>query len=46
MSGGYGNFLDKVRKLADKKKIILIFDECTSGFRETFGGLHLKYNIK
>jgi glutamate-1-semialdehyde 2,1-aminomutase len=40
------NFLDKVRKLADKKKIILIFDECTSGFRETFGGLHLKYNIK
>jgi glutamate-1-semialdehyde aminotransferase len=23
----------------------LIFDECTSGFRETFGGLHLKYKI-
>ena len=28
------------------KKIILIFDECTSGFRETNGGLHKKYNIK
>jgi len=23
----------------------LIFDECTSGFRETFGGLHLKYKV-
>ncbi len=40
------NFLKKVRKLSDQKNIILIFDECTSGFRETFGGLHLKYNIK
>ena len=28
-----------------KKKIILIFDECTSGFRETLGGIHLKYGI-
>ena len=24
----------------------MIFDECTSGFRETFGGLHLKYKIQ
>ena len=39
------NFLKKVRKLADDHKIILIFDECTSGFRETFGGLHLKYKV-
>ena len=23
----------------------MIFDECTSGFRETFGGIHKKYNI-
>ena len=23
----------------------MIFDECTSGFRETFGGLHKKYGI-
>ena len=38
-------FLEKVRKLATKN-IVLIFDECTSGFRETFGGLHLKYNVK
>ena len=38
-------FLQKVRKLANEKKIVLIFDECTSGFRETFGGLHLKYKV-
>ncbi len=23
----------------------MIFDECTSGFRETFGGLHKKYKV-
>jgi glutamate-1-semialdehyde 2,1-aminomutase len=40
------NFLEKVRNLADKKNIVLIFDECTSGFRETFGGLHKKYNVE
>ena len=40
------NFLKEVRELASKKKIILIFDECTSGFRETFGGLHKKYNVE
>ena len=40
------NFLNKVRNLATKHKIILIFDECTSGFRETFGGLHKKYSVE
>ena len=39
------NFLKKVRELANKNGIILIFDECTSGFRETYGGLHLKHNV-
>ena len=39
------NFLKKVRDLATKNNIILIFDECTSGFRETFGGIHKKYNV-
>ena len=38
-------FLKKVRELATKKNIVLIFDECTSGFRESYGGLHLKYKI-
>ena len=40
------NFLKKVRNLANKKKIILIFDECTSGFREYFGGLHKKFKVE
>jgi len=40
------NFLQKVRNLATKKNIVLIFDECTSGFRETFGGLHKKYGVE
>jgi glutamate-1-semialdehyde aminotransferase/spore coat polysaccharide biosynthesis protein SpsF (cytidylyltransferase family) len=39
------NFLQKVRKLANDKNIVLIFDECTSGFRQTFGGLHKHYKI-
>ena len=38
-------FLQKVRKICSDNDIILIFDECTSGFRETFGGLHLKYGV-
>ena len=40
------NFLQKVRKLCDEKNIILIFDECTSGFRNCFGGLHKVFNVK
>ena len=43
--GPEDNFLQKVRKLATSRRIVLIFDECTSGFRETYGGLHLKYGV-
>jgi len=39
-------FLKKVRDLATKKNIVLIFDECSSGFRETFGGIFQKYNVE
>lgn len=39
-------FLQKVRNLASANGIVLIFDECTSGFRETFGGIHQKYGIE
>ena len=38
-------FLEGVRDLCTRRGIVLIFDECTSGFRETFGGLHLKYGV-
>ena len=43
--GPQDSFLKKVRKLATENNIVLIFDECTSGFRETFGGLHKKYGV-
>ena len=38
-------FLKEIRKFCNEKKIILIFDECTSGFRETYGGIHKNYKI-
>lgn len=40
------DFLQKVRKLATNNGIVLIFDECTSGFRESFGGIHKNYNVQ
>ena len=43
--GPEDGFLEKVRRLANEKGIVLLFDECTSGFRETFGGLHQKYGV-
>ena len=39
------NFLKKIRNITTKNNILLIFDECVSGFRETFGGLHQKYQV-
>lgn len=44
--GPENGFLEKVRKLATKHGIVLIFDECTSGFRQTFGGLHKMYGVE
>ena len=40
------NFLKSVRKLCDKNKIILIFDECTTGFRRCNGGMHLNTGVE
>ena len=39
------NFLNQVRRIANKENLILIFDECSSGFWKTFGGLHKKYRV-
>jgi len=44
--GPKDNFLQKVRDLASKRGIVLIFDECTSGFRETYGGIYQKYDVE
>ena len=45
-TGPQDNFLAKVRKIASDNNIVLIFDECTSGFRETFGGLYKKFDVE
>jgi glutamate-1-semialdehyde 2,1-aminomutase len=45
-AGPENQFLHKVRELATAKNIVLIFDECTSGFRQTFGGLHKLYGVE
>lgn len=44
--GPEDNFLQKIRDLATERGIILIFDECTSGFRETFGGIYTKFGVE
>ena len=44
--GPENNFLQKVRALATKHHAVLIFDECTSGFRQTFGGLYKLYDVE
>lgn len=40
------NFLDNIRQLATDRGIVLIFDECSSGFRQTLGGLHKVYGVE
>ena len=42
--GPQNNFLKKVRDLCNKKNNFN-FDECTSGYRQNMGGLHLKYKV-
>lgn len=44
--GPENNFLRKVRDLATQNNIVLIFDESTSGFRETYGGIFKKYCVE
>jgi glutamate-1-semialdehyde 2,1-aminomutase len=39
-------FLEFVRTETRSAGIVLVFDECTSGFRESFGGLHLTIGVQ
>ncbi|MCX8175589.1 MAG: aminotransferase class III-fold pyridoxal phosphate-dependent enzyme [Candidatus Micrarchaeota archaeon] len=41
-----GGFLNKVRKIADEIGAVLIFDEITSAFRMTEGGLYKKFGVE
>jgi glutamate-1-semialdehyde aminotransferase len=38
-------FLEQVRELADRHKLVLVFDEITSGWRHCYGGVHLKFGV-
>ena len=38
-------FLNYIRNITKNKNIPLIFDECTTGFRETNSGIYKKYKI-
>ena len=39
------DFIKSVRSLATDNHIVLIFDESTSGLRQTLGGIHLEYQV-
>ena len=38
-------FLERVRALADEAGTVLVFDEITSGWRSSFGGIHLRLGV-
>ena len=39
-------FLRKVQKVCRENGIVLIFDEISSGFRQSLGGIHLNYDLE
>ncbi|HSK21599.1 MAG TPA: aminotransferase class III-fold pyridoxal phosphate-dependent enzyme, partial [Egicoccus sp.] len=39
-------FLAGVRQLADDHDAVLVFDECSSGFRKVVGGLHMHHGVE
>ena len=39
------DYLENIRKLATENNIVLIFDECSSCFRQNYGGLHKYYGV-
>ena len=38
-------YLEKIREICSNRGIVLIFDECTTGFRQQLGGLHKQFNV-
>ncbi len=45
-AGPDAGFLEKARKIATDRNMVLVFDECTSGFRQSFGGIHKLYGVE
>jgi glutamate-1-semialdehyde 2,1-aminomutase len=44
--GPEDNFLHKVRQLVTERNIVLVFDECSLGLRQTFGGLYKLFGVE
>jgi glutamate-1-semialdehyde 2,1-aminomutase len=44
--GPAAGFLEEVRAIAARTGAVLVFDEVTSGFRLTTGGIHLVYGVR
>lgn len=44
-AGPAPGFLEGVRAAASRHGAVLVFDECTSGFRKVLGGMHLVHGI-
>ena len=40
------DFLTKVRAIADRHDIVLVFDEITAGWRHNLGGVHLQMDVE
>ena len=40
------DFSQRFVPFASEKGIVLVFDECTSGFRESFGGIHQLHGVE
>jgi glutamate-1-semialdehyde 2,1-aminomutase len=45
-AGPDAGFLEHIRAVATQRGIVLVFDECTSGFRQSFGGLHKLFGVE
>lgn len=39
-------YLQAIRRIATQNNIVLVFDECSSGFRQAYGGLHKIYDVE